>query len=173
MKRSIMLAAAAALLGGAASVQAQDEPGAIANMVNKDGESVGTVSFTESDAGVLVRAKLDGLPGGWHGFHIHQTGKCKPDFGAAGGHFNPTNASHGLLHGMSHHAGDLPNIFVDDNGKARADMFTDAVTLDANAISSLQHDGGTAVIVHTNADSYGEDAGAGDRIACGVVKVSK
>ena len=46
----------------------------------------------------------------------------------------------------------------------------DGPELRANGTPMLMDDDGTAVIVHENADTYGEEAGAGDRIACGVIE---
>jgi len=152
-----------------ASPLAAQSPGATADMTDADGNAVGTVTFTESDQGVLIRAELEGLPEGWHGFHLHEAGSCSPDFSAAGDHFNPEGAGHGLLAGGDHHAGDLSNIWVHADGSAKADIFSTDVTLAADGASSLDDDDGTAVIVHENPDSYGEDAGAGGRIACGVL----
>ncbi|MSU91400.1 superoxide dismutase family protein [Rhodobacteraceae bacterium 2CG4] len=163
-----LTAATAIVLLLAAPVAAQS-PGASAEMTDADGNPVGTVTFTESGHGVLVRAELQGLPEGWHGFHLHQTGSCEPDFAAAGDHYNPADAGHGLLTGGAHHAGDLTNIWVGADGAAKADMFTTDVTLETSGEATLNDDDGTAVIVHENPDSYGEDAGAGGRIACGVV----
>ncbi|MHA3978497.1 superoxide dismutase family protein [Halovulum sp. GXIMD14794] len=152
----------------AAPVAAQS-PGATAQMKDTDGNAVGTVTFMESDQGVLIRAELTGLSEGWHGFHLHETGSCDPDFAAAGDHYNPDGAGHGLLAGADHHAGDLPNIWVTADGMAKADVFTSDVTLQVDGDATLNDNDGTAVIVHENPDSYGEDAGAGGRIACGVV----
>jgi superoxide dismutase, Cu-Zn family len=61
------------------------------------GASLGTVTFTDTAAGLLITPKLSGMPPGEHGFHIHEIGKCgpgisegKPAVGfAAGGHYDP------------------------------------------------------------------------------------
>ena len=79
------------------------------------GERVGHVWFKEHgrNGAVTVFARVDGLPPGFHGFHIHTTGTCEPpSFTSAGGHFNPTGASHG------DHAGDLPTLLVNRTGPA-------------------------------------------------------
>ncbi len=167
MPKTITTTAILLMLAGPLAAQS---PGATADMTDADGNAVGTVTFTESDQGVLVRAELDGLPEGWHGFHLHETGSCAPDFAAAGDHFNPEGAGHGLLAGGERHAGDLTNIWVNADGIAKADIFSTDVTLSADGAASMNDADGTAVIVHENPDSYGEDAGAGGRIACGVVE---
>jgi len=60
-------------------------------------------------------------------------------------------------------------IYAGADGAARADYFTAAVTLDADADLSLFDADGSAIIIHENPDTYGEDAGAGGRVACGVI----
>src|SRR3546814_1531729 len=58
------------------------------------------------------------LPPGQHGAHVHMTGKCDaPKFESAGGHWNPADAQHGLDAPAGQHAGDMPNLVVDDNGR--------------------------------------------------------
>ena len=141
-----------------------------AAMVGTDGSSAGVVTLTQMSHGVLVEADVSGLTPGGHGFHIHTVGACEPDFGAAGGHFNPGERGHGFDHVEGFHAGDLPNIYAGENGAARADFFTANVTLAAGAYNSLFDSDGSAIIIHAKPDTYGEDAGAGGRVACGVVQ---
>lgn len=143
---------------------------ATAAMQAPDGSAIGTVTLTQTPHGVLVAADVSGLAPGGHGFHIHTVGSCTPDFAAAGGHFNPGDVGHGYFNAGGVHAGDLPNLYVAADGSARADYFTTAVTLDADAPHSLFDPDGSAVIVHEKPDTYGEDAGAGGRVACGVIE---
>ncbi len=141
-----------------------------ANMVGPGGETLGTVTLTQTPQGALVAADLQGLAPGAHGFHIHETGSCDPDFKAAGGHFNAHGASHGYAHEGQPHAGDMPNVYAHADGTARADVLNALVTLEEGAAGSLFDGDGSAVIVHAKGDSYGDDAGAGDRVACGVIE---
>ena len=145
---------------------------AVATLAGPDGGAMGTVTLTQTPLGVLVAAEVNGLPAGGHGFHIHETGTCAPDFAAAGDHFNPTDAGHGFNHPNGRHAGDLPNIYAGAAGTARADYFTAAITLDAGADHSVLDADGSAIIIHEKPDTYGSDAGAGGRIACGVIRRS-
>lgn len=168
MRRAIAIAACCAGLTAAPAL-AQDA--AHARLVGPGGEEMGTVTLAQSrDDGVLVQVEATGLPSGWHGFHIHEVGQCEPDFSAAGDHYNPDGSGHGFLAEGGHHAGDLPNIHADDSGAARADAFTTRVSLKEDAANTVFDSDGSAFIVHERPDSYGEDAGAGGRIACGVIE---
>lgn len=143
---------------------------AVAELEAPDGTDMGTVTLTEGPNGVLVRLRATNLALGEHGFHIHETGACAPDFGAAGGHFDPAGKGHGLMNPDGPHAGDLPNIHAGATGSASADVFTDAVTLAEGAKNTLFDEDGSAIIVHANPDSYAAEAGAGGRVACGVIE---
>ena len=174
MKSSILaLAALFAVLALAAcgDDSAPDAVGARASatLTGSDGAAMGTVTLTQGPNGVLIAADVHGLSPGPHGFHIHGVGACSPDFTAAGGHFAPGGEGHGFMHEDGTHAGDLPNIDAGADGAARADVFSDAVTLARNSDGSLFDDDGSAIIIHARPDSYGEDPGAGDRVACGVI----
>ena len=142
---------------------------AVAALVGPDGSSMGVVTLTQTHHGVLITAEVNGLASGGHGFHIHTVGTCSPDFAAAGDHFNPGDVGHGYNNPAGVHAGDLPNIYAGADGIARADYFTAAVTLDDGADHSVFDADGSAIIVHEKPDTYGEDAGAGGRVACGVI----
>ena len=177
MKLRLNLLAAAALLAalalaacGGDSAPAAIGASASANLTGPDGAPMGTVTLTQGPHGVLISADVSGLSPGAHGFHIHALGACAPDFAAAGDHFNPRSGGHGFLHEDGAHAGDLPNIHAGADGAARADYFSDAVTLGEGVDHSVFDDDGSAIIVHAKPDSYGKDAGAGDRVACGVIQ---
>jgi len=145
---------------------------AVASMSSPDGLTMGTVTLEQGPNGVLVSADVKDLTPGPHGFHIHSVGACTPDFSAAGGHFAPTDHGHGFMHPEGSHAGDLPNIYAGSDGMAQADVFTDQVTLAADAETSVFDSDGSAIIIHAKPDSYGADPGAGDRVACGVIERS-
>ena len=144
---------------------------ASAEMRGPDGEPMGTVTIIQGPRGLLIQARLTGVPQGWHGFHIHETGSCAPDFSAAGGHYDPTGIGHGVLHEGGHHPGDTVNIYAHTDGVANADQYTVDATLGAGITTLFDHDG-SAIIVHEGPDSYGADPGAGARIACGVITLN-
>lgn len=153
---------------------------ASAVLVSRDGGAMGSVTLLQAATGVLVAVEVDGLEPGGHALIIHSVGACTPDFDAAGDHFDPEGAGeHGFVHpgwrgssGGGGHGGDLPNIYAAADGSARADFFTEGVTLDAGKEHSLFDSDGSAIIVHEKPDTYGEDgeADTGSRIACGVIQ---
>jgi len=138
---------------------------------NPGGERIGQASLEETAHGVLVRARFTRLPPGPHAFHIHENGRCEPDFEAAGGHFNPTGREHGFDNPRGAHGGDLPNIHVPDSGQVTVEVLASGVTLATGTPNSLLDPDGSALIVHDKPDDYRSNpAGeAGARIACGVI----
>lgn len=154
----------------ALSLAAAPALAATAEFIDREGRNVGTAALTEAGQGVIIRAELQELPEGWHGLHIHQTGKCDgPDFKSAGGHFNPGRAKHGFKGEHGPHAGDLPNIYVQSDGTAKLEIFTDHASLGGD--DGILDADGSALVIHAGADDYRTDpAGAsGDRIACAVI----
>jgi Cu-Zn family superoxide dismutase len=140
------------------------------------GKEVGTAKLSDGPGGkgVKIDLALKNLPAGEHAVHFHMTGKCEaPAFTTAGGHFNPTNAHHGMNNPESPkpHAGDMPNFTVKANGTAKLSIDNAAVTLGDGA-NSVFAGGGTALVIHAKADDLKSDpsGNAGDRIACGVIK---
>ncbi len=138
-----------------------------ATLHDPEGEEVGTVTLAGTPNGLLVEAELDGLAPGEHAFHLHETGACEPDFGAAGGHLNPDGNAHGILSEGGMHAGDMPNIHVPRSTSLTVEVFATGALVEA-----LLDGDGSAVVIHAGADDYATDpaGAAGDRIACGVVE---
>ncbi|WP_200382348.1 superoxide dismutase family protein [Thiococcus pfennigii] len=138
-----------------------------ATLRDPDGNQVGTVSLRETPNGLLLHARLVGLPPGTHAFHLHETGVCEPPFKSAGGHFNPDDSAHGFLVEDGPHAGDMPNIHVPDGGTLEFEVLTLAAALKPD----LLDDDGAAVVIHEGADDYESQpsGAAGPRIACGVI----
>lgn len=169
MKKTLVIASALALCVAAPAL-GQDQMTATAELKGPDGSAMGTATLTQGENEVvLIQVEATGLPAGEHGFHIHQTGECEPDFSAAGDHYNPDDKEHGYMNPAGYHAGDLPNIVADAEGKAAADLFTTRVSLAADAPNTVFDDDGSAFIIHENPDSYGADAGAGGRLICGII----
>jgi Cu-Zn family superoxide dismutase len=119
--RAMVLTAAIALLCTTAGFGQAKTPMAKAELHNTQGQLVGIATLTEGANGVSVVAQVQNLPPGYHGFHIHQTGKCEaPEFKSAGEHFNPQGAEHGLADPKGPHAGDLPNLLGPPMASARS-----------------------------------------------------
>lgn len=170
--RNVM--ALVALLVVAVPVAAQD---AVAKLVNADGESVGKVAFHQAPRGVLLTVDAHNLPPGAHGIHLHTVGHCAPDFTAAKGHVNTTQRKHGLLNPDGPDSGDLPNLHVAANGRAKAEFYNTRIAVrqeeqSDRGVPALLDEDGAAVVIHANPDDHVSQpiGGAGGRIACGVVE---
>ncbi|MGA9756560.1 MAG: superoxide dismutase family protein [Desulfobaccales bacterium] len=143
-----------------------------ATLVDNQGQKVGEATLTQTPEGVKIVMQVENLPPGEHAFHIHAKGVCAtPGFEAAGGHFNPFGKQHGLKNPAGPHAGDLPNITVGADGKAKVEVVANLVTLKDGEKNSLLQPGGTSLVIHAGADDYVSDpaGNAGPRIACGVI----
>ncbi len=127
----------------------------------------GIVHFKEMPNGVLVTAKIDGLPqssthcaGRFFGFHIHEgtscTGNAKDEFANSGSHYNPTHCVH------PYHVGDLPPL-LENKGYAYMRVLVDKL--------KLQDIIGRVIIIHDMPDDFTTQPGgnAGKKIACGKI----
>jgi Cu-Zn family superoxide dismutase len=147
-----------------------DPDHATASILDRGGKRVGLATLTAVPGGAVVNAEFTGLPAGVHGFHVHAVGKCEPPFDSAGPHWNPTSSHHGVTMGPGH-AGDLPNLFVPEDGRVHVEVFAPGLTL-RDGPESLFDGDGAALVVHAAADDYKTDpsGNSGERIACGVVQ---
>jgi Cu-Zn family superoxide dismutase len=151
----------------------EGEKKAHADLIDSKNKPIGTAHLHDTGKGVKIEADLSGLPPGVHAFHIHAAAKCDcPDFKSSGGHFNPFGKKHGVKNKEGPHAGDLPNITVDKEGKCHVDVTAELVTLEKGKKNSLLDGEGTSIMIHEKPDDDMTDpaGNAGNRIACGVVK---
>ncbi|MBI1403806.1 MAG: superoxide dismutase family protein [Porphyrobacter sp.] len=179
------LACSAAALGLAAAPLAAQAPVKTAapgerievQMKTADGKDAGNVTFEQAEHGVLVIAHLKNLARGPHGFHIHETGRCAPDFKAAGSHYDPVGSEHGFDAAGGYHVGDLPNVHVGMDGTATTEFFVPQVSLSGPENDrypyTLADADGSAIMVHASGDDYVRMESAGDRVACGVIAAPK
>lgn len=172
---------------GDADTTADDGPTATATLQDKEGSEVGTVRVSEVAAGTELRIEINGLDSGFYGFHAHGTGLCEPNsaapgnpgvtgaFLSAGGHLGAEESQH------REHAGDLPSVYVSEDGQGTLMTVTDRFTVD-----DLVGGDGTALMLHSGPDNFaniperyapaGPDqdtlrtGDAGSRLACGVVE---
>jgi len=137
-----------------------------------DGKDVGTAELTQTPAGVLFKLSVRGLPPGEHAFHVHAVGKCEAPFTSAGGHFNPANKKHGMMAAEGHHAGDMPNLHISQDGALTIEILNAAITLEKGKSNSVFDADGSAIIIHAGKDDYRSDptGEAGGRIACGSIE---
>lgn len=138
------------------------------------GEAVGKVTITETDYGLQFTPALTGMKPGIHGFHVHAKGSCEPGesqgktvaAGAAGGHLDPQNSGKHLGPYADGHLGDLPALYVTDDGKASYPVV-------APRLKSLSDIKGKALMVHVGGDNHADHpeplGGGGARLACGVI----
>ncbi|GAA5128685.1 superoxide dismutase family protein [Alloalcanivorax gelatiniphagus] len=137
------------------------------------GESMGQVTVSESEYGLVFTPQLKGLEQGVHGFHVHQNASCEPAekdgkmtaAAAAGGHYDPENSGHHGTPWGDGHLGDLPALYVDADGTATLPVLAPRLEMD-----DLE---GRAVMIHAGGDNYSDQpkplGGGGARMACGVV----
>ena len=145
------------------------------NIKNTDGDSLGKIKMEEKVGGIQLKIDLTGLPPGEHGMHIHDKGSCKPpDFLSAGDHYNPDKKEHGLLNPKGSHAGDLPNLVVGEDGKAKVDFIAKGISF-GEGKSTLYTKDGTSIVIHENPDDGMSQpaGGSGERIACGEITKNK
>lgn len=125
----------------------------------------GLVKFYQTTyGGVLVEAEIFNLPNieaqgssNFYAFHIHEFGNCSDNFQKAGGHFNPTNASH------PNHAGDMPPL-MGNQGYAWTAFYDKRFTIDEII--------GKSVIIHAGRDDFtSQPSGdSGPMIGCGEIR---
>ena len=138
------------------------------------GKAIGTTTVSSSRYGTLFTPELNELTPGLHGFHVHQNPSCEPGEQegnpvpglAAGGHYDPAGSGkHEGPYGNGH-LGDLPALYVNENGQATQPVLAPRLKIaDVKARSLMIHAGG---------DNYSDHpeklGGGGARIACGMVK---
>jgi Cu-Zn family superoxide dismutase len=190
-----VLAGAGLFVADEASARSE-EVGAVLH--DPRGATVGVVTFSKAGSGTRVTAAMQRnpyvAPGKFHGFHVHANDNaangtgCAADpkaapstwFVSADGHLAGTGGTHG------DHAGDMPSPLIARDGTAILMFTTDRFTP-----SSVV---GRAVVLHAGADNFGNvptgsaadqytpntpaataktqaTGNAGDRVACGVVRV--
>jgi Cu-Zn family superoxide dismutase len=149
------------------------------NLMGLDSEkSIGSVTFKDTAYGLEITPNLSGLTPGLHGFHIHENPNCGESMkdgqrvlgGAAGSHYDPEKTGkHGLPWSQNSHLGDLPALYVSQDGEAYSPVL--APRLKYADIKNR------SIMVHAHGDNYSDDpkplGGGGSRVACGVINADK
>lgn len=174
MRRSLLLAAAFALVSAPALAAPIKVPMAMATATGA-GAEVGSVTISDGKGGVSFKLDLHGLPPGEHGFHAHEKPSCDAataadgkvtPAGGAGPHLDPAKAGAHMGPEGAGHLGDLPKVVVGADGTAKA-------TVVAPHIKSAADLKGHALMLHAGGDNYSDQpaplGGGGARMACGVV----
>ena len=146
------------------------QPQAAASIAGSKGYPgvTGTVRLYQTNEGVILLAKISGLPQSdgpcqerVFGFHIHEGTSCGGNmddpFADAMAHYNPGNCRH------PHHAGDLPPLFG-NNGLALSLFLTNRFSV--NEVI------GKTVIIHDHPDDFTTQpsGNSGTKIACGAIR---
>tara|TARA_R110000823_G_scaffold229910_1_gene356795 strand:- start:1731 stop:2297 length:567 start_codon:yes stop_codon:yes gene_type:complete len=130
----------------------------------------GTVTFTEKEGKVFMKANFTGLTPGEHAIHIHENGDCSADDGSsAGGHWNPTKEDHGAWEHKAFHKGDIGNLVADENGIATITKETDLWCISCE--DENKNIVGKSIVVHKDLDDMKSQpsGNAGNRIGCGEI----
>lgn len=172
---ALLVAGTLAACGGQARAPDGDpveEPTATANLVDTTGARAGVATFSDSAGTVQLAVSVTGLTPGRHGIHIHETGTCTPpDFESAGAHFNPESKEHGLENPQGPHAGDLPNLVVEEDGSADTTLTVPASAM-AEGPTSILGAQQRALVIHADPDDQrtNPSGNSGARVVCGVIE---
>jgi superoxide dismutase, Cu-Zn family len=151
-----------------------------ATLASVGGSTVtGTITFVQVGKEVTVTINVSGATPGQHGFHIHTNPSCADlppagdagtdagptPAGAAGGHYNPNNMSHGSIEadGGMHHAGDFGNVTVSAAGTG-----TKVIKVTEWTVTDVLN---RSVIFHAAIDDLATQptGNSGGRVACGII----
>jgi Cu-Zn family superoxide dismutase len=127
------------------------------HQITADGQQarIGTLALRKHPEGLLAVPLLQGLQPGPHAMHLHTQGDCgaaerdgnmRPG-AAAGGHFDPNGT--GRYDGPYRNGarGDMPNLYVEDNGTSTIPVL--APRLDLEDVR------GRSIMIHAEPDRYG------------------
>jgi Cu-Zn family superoxide dismutase len=148
----------------------EDNPRATAQLLPTQGNNtLGEATFEQEGSKVRLTLFVQGLkPGQQHGLHIHEVGDCGNQAKNAKDHFNPFNKPHGAPSGSEHHAGDLPALIANKQGRAKVQADVDFITVGTGPSGII----GRSLMVHAEPDDYKSQpsGNSGERIACGVIR---
>jgi Cu-Zn family superoxide dismutase len=156
--------------GNAPATQTMPAGHASAAIEGRSGSTLsGTAEFMSHGGMTMITVEVKGAPPGVHAVHIHEKGDCSaPDGSSAGGHFNPGSHQHGSPDAPEHHAGDLGNMTVGEDGTGSLMIHSGDLTIAPGPNSVV----GRAIIIHEKSDDFVTQptGNAGGRIGCGVIQ---
>lgn len=170
--RTIFLVTTMALMTACSTVQSAETVAAseVANakLVRANGSAAGVATLSQRRDGLWLSIAADAPGTGTYGMHVHMVGKCEgPAFDSAGPHWNPAMKQHGRDNPMGAHAGDMPNVTANADGKLVVETrINGAMLSDAGGV--LDSDG-ASVVIHEKPDDYKTDpsGNSGKRLICG------
>lgn len=158
-----------------AITEAQETVKAVCEFEHKSIDGfTGYVTVTQKpNEETVIKGIFKGLTPGKHGFHIHEFGDLSKGCESAGGHYNPHGVDHGDI--KSGHIGDLGNVVADQDGVAKFKIVAPRIDL-VGEYSVV----GRAFVLHQDEDDLGKGGddeslktgNAGDRVACGVIRLA-
>ncbi len=185
--------ASSMVLGGAASMAQESTPATEDSMgtpiadlpvkqdvpfIDAEGNTVAVAEVWQDEEGngVWFSIKSEdgtGIAEGKYGIHVHERGVCDPAdaFDSAGGHFNPTEETHGDINADPSHAGDLGNLEADGDGNFEHEVLAEKLTMERDQPNSLAGENGSAIVIHAGEDDLATDpsGNSGDRWACAIL----
>lgn len=168
--KGFYLALGAALLAGCQTMTQEELRASAQLQPTKGSKTFGEATFDQSGDKVRAVVFVQGLaPGTRHGLHIHEVGDCGNGGENAKGHFNPHGRPHGAFGSAQRHAGDLPQLAANKQGRANVQVDVEGITLSPGPASIA----GRSIIVHSDADdgTTQPSGNSGRPIACGVIRV--
>ena len=142
---------------------------AVIKATQENSKVSGLAAFEDTSDGLKISATVSNASPGKHAIHIHEFGDCGDSGKAAGSHYNPEKAPHGLVtkDGPMHaHVGDLGNIELDAAGQGKLNALLPGVALSSGKYTVV----GRSLILHEKEDDFSQPAGnAGSRIGCGAI----
>ena len=146
---------------------------AVLKATQEDSKLSGQASFQDTPEGLKISASVTNTSPGDHAIHIHEFGDCGDSGKAAGSHYNPEGAPHGLQtkDGPQHaHVGDLGNFKIGADGSGKLETVLPGVTLSSGKYAVA----GRSLVFHEKEDDFSQPSGnAGSRLGCGEIVLTK
>jgi superoxide dismutase, Cu-Zn family len=170
MKRiSNFILAVLCFSAASAAIASSLDPAPMSIIVEKSsGKSLGTITITQTDFGLLLSPNLHDLSPGMHAFEIYKNSSCDVNALAAGGHLDPHHTGKHLgPYNKEGHLGDLPALYVSAQGRAFMPVLAPRII---NLAEVTDH----ALVISSkgvkNADEAEKATGNDRNAICGVIE---